>query len=120
MTGGAKGDEQSFPRHPGPPVMDMEALGFPWAATNPAAMVVAGEDARPQAGEAASVPPLPRVTGETEAGFELPAPAAGAAKEGALAWDYIIRMVRIEGGGGCRYSLMSTMHLMIPHGLCSS
>ena len=65
--------------------MDMEALGFPWAATNPAAMVVAGEDARPQAGEAASVPPLPRVTSETKAGFELPASAAGAAKQGALA-----------------------------------
>jgi hypothetical protein len=75
--------------------MDVEALGL--AATDPAAMVVAGDDARPQAGKGAPVPPLPRVTGETEAGFELPAPAAGAAKEGALAWDHIRR---IEDGGG--------------------
>jgi hypothetical protein len=66
--------------------MDVEALRL--AATDPAAMVVAG--ARPQAGKAAPVPPLPRVAGETKAGFELPAPAAGAAKKGPLAWDYII------------------------------
>ena len=95
MTGGAEGDEQSFPRHSGPPVMDVEPLG--WAATDPAAMVVAGEDARPQAGKVAPVPPLPRVAGETKAGCELPAAAAGAAEEGALAWDYIRRM---EDGGG--------------------
>ena len=87
MTGGAEGDEQSFPRHSGPPVMDVEPLG--WAATDPAAMVVAGEDARPQAGKAAPVPPLPGVAGETKAGFEPSASAAGAAKKGALAWDYI-------------------------------
>jgi hypothetical protein len=97
MTGRAESDEQSFPRHSGPPVVDVEALGFPWAATNPAAMVVAGEDARPQAGEAPLVPPLPRVAGETKTGFDPPAAAAGTAKEGALAWDYIRR---IEGGGG--------------------
>jgi hypothetical protein len=75
--------------------MDVEELGL--AATNPAAMVVAGEDARPQASKAAVVPPLPRVAGETKAGCELPAAAAGAAEEGALAWDYIRR---IEVGGG--------------------
>jgi hypothetical protein len=83
MTGRAEGDEQRFPRHSGPPVMDVEALGL--AGTDPAAMVVAGQDARPQAGKAAAVPPLPRVTRETQAGFELPASAAGAAKQGALA-----------------------------------
>ena len=77
MAGGAESDQQGFPRHSGPPVMDVEALG--WAATDPAAMVVAGEDARPQAGKGAVVPPLPRVAGETQAGFELPAAAAGAA-----------------------------------------
>jgi hypothetical protein len=75
--------------------MDVEALRL--AAADPAAMVVAGEDARPQAGKAAAVPPLPRVAGKTKAGFELPASAAGAAEEGALAWDYIRR---IEDGGG--------------------
>jgi hypothetical protein len=48
-------------------------------------MVVAGEDARPQAGKGAPVPLLPRVTGETKAGFELPGSAVGAAEEGALA-----------------------------------
>ena len=80
MAGGAEGDEQSFPRHSGAPVMDVEALRL--AATDPAAMVVAGEDARTQAGKGAAVPPLPGVTSETKAGFELPGSAAGATKEG--------------------------------------
>jgi hypothetical protein len=50
-----------------------------------------------QAGKAAAVPLLPRVAGETKAGFELRVSAAGAAEEGALAWDYIRR---IKGGAG--------------------
>jgi len=50
-------------------MMDVEALRL--AATNPAAMVVAGADALPQAGKGAPVP-LPRVTSETKAGFEGP------------------------------------------------
>jgi hypothetical protein len=85
VVAGAEGNQESFLRNTRQAVMDMDALAATRTAAHPAGAVVTGDHPQAQTAKASSVSVFPRVTGETEAFFELSGTPTDAASQEDLA-----------------------------------